>query len=78
VFETVGMLAVFALKSESIKTVILTGTLATFPQAKTVFEKFKALTGIDYIIPQNAVFSTALGAADFGDQLSSSGSRAIT
>jgi type II pantothenate kinase len=62
VFETVGMLSVFALRNEGIKNVILTGTLATFPQAKTIFEEFKKLTDLNYIIPQNAVFTTALGA----------------
>jgi len=62
VFETVGMLAVFALKNESIKDVVLTGTLATFPQAKTVFSKFNLMTGINFIIPPDAVYATALGA----------------
>ena len=62
VFETVGMLAVFALKNDSVKDVILTGTLATFPQAKTVFSEFKALTGLNFIIPPDAVYATALGA----------------
>jgi len=62
VFETIGMLAVFAVKNDSIKDVILTGTLATFPQAKTVFSKFSELTCQNFIIPENAVFATALGA----------------
>ena len=56
VFETIGMLSVFALKNDPIKNVILTGTLATFPQAKTIFNEFKNLTGLNYIIPENAVF----------------------
>jgi len=63
VFEIVGMLAVFALKNDEIRDVILTGTLATFPQVKTVFSGFKALTGLNFIVPTEAVFATALGAA---------------
>ena len=63
VFETVGMLAVFALMNEPVKDVILTGTLATFPQAETVFAKFNDMTGKSFIIPPNAMFATALGAA---------------
>ena len=62
VFETVGMLSVFALKNENIKDVVLTGTLATFPQAKTVFSRFKEFTDLNFIIPNDAVFATALGA----------------
>jgi type II pantothenate kinase len=65
VFETIGMLAVFALKNDSINKVILTGTLATFPQAETIFKEFINLTSLDFIIPPNAVFSTALGAMEF-------------
>lgn len=66
VFETVGMLSVFALKNDSIKDVVLTGTLATFPQAKPIFSKFNAMTEINFIIPDNAAFSTALGAVELG------------
>ena len=67
VFETVGMLAVFALKNDTIKDVILTGTLATFPQAETVFSKFRKLTRLSFIIPPDAMYATALGACDFGN-----------
>jgi len=63
IFETIGMLAVFALKNESIRNVVLTGTLATFPQAKTVFSRFEKFTELNFIIPNDAVFATALGAA---------------
>ena len=61
VFETAGMLTVFALKNDTIKDVILTGTLATFPQADIVFSAFRKLMGLNYIIPADAVFATALG-----------------
>jgi len=64
VFETIGMLAVFALKNDTIKDVILTGTLATFPQAETIFSEFQKLTGLSFIIPPDAVFATALGATN--------------
>jgi len=62
VFETAGMLAVFALKNETVNDVIVTGSLAVFPQAETVFSKFRRITGIGFTIPQNAEFATALGA----------------
>ncbi|MDR2591158.1 MAG: type II pantothenate kinase [Oscillospiraceae bacterium] len=62
VLETIGMLATFALKNETIKNVVLTGTLATFPQTKNVFKNFSDFTGINFIIPEEAIFVTALGA----------------
>jgi type II pantothenate kinase len=68
VFETIGMLAVFALKNDTIENVILTGTLATFPQADGIFLQFKKLTGVNFIIPQDAVFATALGATKILDK----------
>jgi len=63
VFETVGMLTVFALRNDTIGDVILTGTLAKFPQADMVFSSFKKIMGLNYMIPEDAVFATALGAA---------------
>jgi len=62
VFETVGMMAVLALKNESIKDVVITGTLATFLQAEDIFKKFSKLTGYNFSIPKDAVFATAMGA----------------
>jgi len=62
VFETIGMLTMFALRNDNIKDVILTGTLATFPQADMVFSKFNKLMGLKYIIPDDAIYATALGA----------------
>jgi len=61
VFEVIGMLVVMALKNESINNVVLTGTLTTFPQARDVFNRFSEMTGINFIIPENAVYATAIG-----------------
>jgi len=62
VFETIGMLTMFALKNDTINDVVFTGTLATFPQAETVFSKFSKLMGLKYKIPNDAIYATALGA----------------
>ena len=62
VFETIGMMAVFALRNDPVSDVILTGMLASFPQADAVFARFSDLTGLRFIVPQDAVFATALGA----------------
>lgn len=63
VFESVGMLAVFAARSKGIKDVILTGNLARLPQSKTIAETFSTLFGLNFTIPENAEFATAIGAA---------------
>ena len=63
VFQTIGMLAVFAFKHDSIKDIILTGMLSTLPQAEPVFDGLNQLYGYNFIIPENAIFATATGAA---------------
>ena len=63
VFESVGMLAVFAARSKGIKDVILTGNLARLPQSKTIAETFSTLFGLNFTSPENAEFATAIGAA---------------
>jgi len=66
VFETVGMLAVFVLRNDALRDVVLTGTLATFPQLRPILDRLSSLFGLAFTIPPNAVFATALGAAQTG------------
>ena len=63
VFETIGMMAVFLARNDSINDVVLTGTLTMIPQAADIERAFSNLTDKRFIIPQNAVFATAIGAA---------------
>lgn len=63
VFQTVGMLCVFACRNEDMKDVVLTGTLSQVPTAKKVFELLHTMHGINFIIPKNALYATATGAA---------------
>ena len=44
-------------------TVVLTGALTMLPPAHETFELFTQLYGVEYIIPENATFATAIGAA---------------
>lgn len=62
IFQTVGMLAVFACRNDTIKDVVFTGSLTVFPHARTVFAGLKEMYGLNFIIPENAVFATAIGA----------------
>lgn len=63
VFQTIGMMAVFACRNEDMKNVILTGTLSQVPSAKKVFQMLHNMHGINFIIPKDAIYATATGAA---------------
>ena len=63
VFQTVGMMAVFACRNEKMKDVILTGTLSQVPLAKKTFQLLHNMHGVNFIIPKNAIYATATGAA---------------
>lgn len=63
VFETVGMIGMFASRNAGTKNIVLTGNMTSLPQAKGIFENLNALFDLNFIIPENAVFATAHGAA---------------
>ncbi len=63
VFQTIGMLAVFACRNDNVKDVIITGTLSTVPCAKTLFKQVERLYNIKFIIPAHSIYATATGAA---------------
>lgn len=63
VFETIGMMAVFACKASGMRDVMLTGTLATLPGMREVAQTLANLHGLQFVIPRHAAFATAAGAA---------------
>ncbi|MFT4143063.1 MAG: hypothetical protein QM644_01305 [Mobilitalea sp.] len=62
VFQTIGMLAVFACLDSHIHDVVLIGALTELPQAEIVFANVSKLYPINFIIPPQAIFGTAIGA----------------
>ena len=62
IFETIGMMAVFAIKNDEIKEVIITGTITSISQAKKILNKIEKLYDISFMIPENAEYATAFGA----------------
>jgi len=62
IFETIGMMAVFATKNDTIKDIVLIGGLTKVPCIKNVFERFKSITDLNFITPENAEFAVAVGA----------------
>lgn len=63
IFETVGMVAVFASRSCDIKDIVLTGTLTRITQAKSIYDKMSAMFGVNFIIPDYSRYGTVIGAA---------------
>ena len=63
VLQAIGTMTVLATQCCDCRTVILTGSMTTLTQARPNFENFERLYGIRYIIPENATFATAIGAA---------------
>lgn len=63
VVQNAGVLASFACLNSECKTAVAVGSLACIPQAKEILEGVGALNGIKFVIPEKAIFATALGAA---------------
>ena len=63
VFEVAGMLAVFAARNRGIRDIVLTGNLTKIPQSKDIFNILNSMFDVNFTIPQNAQFSTVIGAA---------------
>ncbi len=63
VFQTIGVMSVFASYVEGTKHIVLTGNLTNVPQAREIFEVMQSLYGVEFIIPNHSEFSTATGAA---------------
>ena len=64
VFETVGMVSVFAARSCGVKNVVLTGNLTRLGFCRKKFDEFTGMGyGINFSIPELAEFSTVIGTA---------------
>ena len=63
IFETVGMMAVFAARACGLRDIVLTGNMTTVTGAKRVFGSLSGLFDLNFVIPEQAQFATAVGAA---------------
>lgn len=68
VFQTVGLMAVFNAKIANTNDVVVCGRLAEAPHCMETLAGIHALHGVNFIIPKNAEFATALGAALSADR----------
>lgn len=63
VFETIGMMAIFAARNYETRDVVLTGNLSVVEQAAGVFNNLNNMFGMNFIIPKNSAFGPVIGAA---------------
>ncbi|MBR5242286.1 MAG: pantothenate kinase [Clostridia bacterium] len=64
VFETVGMVSIFAARSCGVKNIVLTGNLTRLKRCKEKFKEFNTMGyGVNFIIPERAQFATVIGTA---------------
>lgn len=63
VFETIGMLSVFAAKRFQIRKVVLSGKLSSMEIAHRVFGTLGKMFDMEFIFPENARYGTVIGAA---------------
>ena len=63
VFETVGMVSLFAARNHDIRDIVLTGNMTTVPQAKPIFAGLSAMFDVNFTIPDRSQFGPVIGAA---------------
>ncbi len=64
IYQTAGVLAAFCAGGRGIRKVLFTGSVADLPQAEPLLKAVEALyEGLEFSIPENATFITAIGAA---------------
>ena len=63
VFETIGMVSIFAARNYRVKDVVLTGNLSRVPQAEAIFPTLNTMFDMNFIIPAYSAFGTVMGAA---------------
>ena len=69
VFETVGMVSIFAARSVGVKDIVLTGNITRLSHCRRKFDEFNHLEvgrGLNFVIPERSRFATAIGAAMIG------------
>lgn len=63
VFQTIGVMAVFAGRIYGITNIVLTGNLTNVPQCEEMFKRVADMFHVKFHIPSKAEYSTAVGAA---------------
>ena len=62
IFQSIGIMAAFAVKKHLTRKIVLVGTITDWPIAESSLRDIEQLHHVDFIIPDNAAFATAIGA----------------
>lgn len=63
VLQNVGVMAYLAGNGRNIKTFVVIGRMTTLPHAKEIFSQLSKLYNVNFILAEQAVYMTAIGAA---------------
>lgn len=63
IFETIGMMAIFAARAYHVANIVLTGNLSAYPTCRATFENLSKMFSVNFIIPEASRFATVIGAA---------------
>lgn len=63
VLQVIGKSAILSSLNSNIHDFVMTGNLAKFPQCKEIFQSLETMFDVHFIIPEQAEYSTAIGAA---------------
>lgn len=63
VFQTVGMMAIFAARAERDAAIVVVGNTMQIPASRQVLDALYPIYGVRFIVPELAQYATALGAA---------------
>ncbi|MCR5592280.1 MAG: pantothenate kinase [Saccharofermentans sp.] len=66
IYQSIGTMSVLSSRCVGINDVVLTGQLTTLKECKKYISLFPRLYGVNFIIPEDAEFATAIGACIAG------------
>lgn len=70
VYQTIGSMSIMAAKNSGLDDIVLTGQLTNMAQCSEVANSFSNLYKMNFIIPEDAVYATAVGACIAGQESS--------
>lgn len=68
VYQSIGTMSVLAAKNSNLTDIVLTGQLTSMPQCIDISNAFSKLYGMNFIVPEDAVFATAIGSCIVGEE----------
>jgi len=69
IFETIGMMSMFAARQFELNDIVLTGILSSYPQSVEIFNKLNDMFSVNFQIPEHSRFGTVIGAALCADEM---------